>query len=153
MQIKPPNRVAHSYVQKLAAPCERVMPLLCPVREADWIEGWDPLLVLSRSGLAEPDCVFVTDEEPENAIWYVTVHEPRHLQMIRITPGVTACRLDIELSDAGGSCEARVTYMHTSLGEEGDRFLENFTAPYYERFMREWEARLNYYLRTGQRME
>ena len=40
--------------------------------------------------------------------------------------------------------------MHTSLGEAGDAFLETFTAPYYERFMREWESRLNHYLRTGE---
>ena len=150
MQINPPNRVAHTYVQRLVAPPGEVLPLLCPVREADWIEGWDPLLVLSDSGVAEPDCVFVTPEDPENAIWYVTVHEADHVQMVRVTPGVTACRLDIELSATGAGCEAKVTYMHTSLGEDGDAFLETFTAPYYERFMRGWEARLNHYLRTGE---
>lgn len=149
MQINPPNRVAHSYVQKLAAPPEQVFPLLCPVREADWIEGWDPLLVLSRSGIAERDCVFLTEEDPENAIWYVTRHEPEHVEMIRVTPGVTACRLDIELAAVEAGTEAKITYMHTSLGEAGDRFLETFTAPYYERFMRDWESRMNFYLRTG----
>ena len=61
MNIRPPNRVTHTYTQRLVAPPAAVFPLLCPVREADWIDGWNPLLVLSHSGLAEPDCVFVTD--------------------------------------------------------------------------------------------
>jgi hypothetical protein len=153
MQIIPPNRVAHTYVQNLAAAPSEVLPLLCPVREAEWIRGWDPLLVLSRSGVVEADCVFLTEEEPENAVWYVTRHEEASLEMIRITPGVTACRVNVELSAVASGTEAKITYMHTSLGEAGDEFLETFTAPYYEQFMRDWESRLNHFLRTGQVME
>ena len=59
MKIAAPNRVRHTYVQKLVASPAEVFPLLCPVREADWLDGWDPLEVWSRSGVAEPDCVFV----------------------------------------------------------------------------------------------
>jgi hypothetical protein len=51
MKIVPPNRVERRYVQHLVAPPAQVMPLLCPVREADWIPGWDPLLVVSASRL------------------------------------------------------------------------------------------------------
>lgn len=38
--------------------------------------GWDPLLVVSASGVAERDCAFVTAGPPANAIRYVTRHEP-----------------------------------------------------------------------------
>jgi hypothetical protein len=81
------------------------------VREADWIEGWDPLLVVSVSGVAEPDCAFVTASLPSNALWYLTRHEPGSgfLEMIKITPGVTACRVTIQLrAVAGGSGAARL---------------------------------------------
>lgn len=151
MNIRPPNRITHSYTQRLIAPPAGVFPLLCPVREADWIEGWNPLLVLSVSGLAEPDCVFVTDARPYDAIWYVTRHEPERwfVEMIKITPEVTACKLTIQLRAAAGGCEADVSYSHTSLGPQGDLFIATFTAEFYVQFMREWEERINYYLKHG----
>ena len=151
MNIQSPNRVAHGYVQHLFAEPARVFPLLCPVREADWIEGWNPLQVISHSGVAEIDCVFTTAAESADAIWYVTRHEPDagFVEMLKITPGVTACRLRIQLQATASGCDAMVTYMHTSLGPAGDAFVAGFTADYYTQFMRDWEARLNHYLMHG----
>jgi hypothetical protein len=151
MKIVRPTRAAHTYTQHLAAAPERVFPLLCPVREADWIAGWDPLLVVSASGVAERDCVFVTSAAPSDAIWIITRHEPAagFVEMIKVTPGVTVCRLTIQLRAAPGGCEADVTYSHTSLGAEGDRFVAAFTPEFYAQFMRDWEARLNHWLRHG----
>jgi hypothetical protein len=65
---------------------------------------------------------------------------------------VTACRLTIELEATTGGCSARVTYEHTSLGPDGDAFVRGFTQAFYEQFMRDWEARLNHYLATGERL-
>jgi hypothetical protein len=151
MNIQSPRRAAHSYVQHLVAEPARVFPLLCPVREADWIDGWHPLLVVSESGVAEADCVFTTAAEPADAIWYVTRHEPEAgvVEMLKITPGLTACRLRILLQATISGCDATVTYMHTSLGPAGDAFVADFTAAHYEAFMRDWEARLNHYLAHG----
>lgn len=151
MKVVAPHRATRTYTQRLAAPAARVFPLLCPVREADWIVGWDPPLVVSSSGVAERDCVFITRSQPHDAIWYVTRHEPEagFVEMLKITPGVTACRLTIELRDAPGGCEADVTYSHTSLGPEGDAFVDAFTEEHYRGFMQDWERRLNHYLRAG----
>lgn len=151
MKIIPARRVSRTYTQKLVGPPEAVFPLLCPVREADWIQGWDPLLVVSASRLAERDCAFVTAALPSNATWYVTRHEPDagFVEMIKLTPSVTACRLTIQLRAAAGGSEADVTYCHTSLGAEGDAFVAAFTEDYYHEFMRDWEGRLNHYLRHG----
>jgi hypothetical protein len=151
MNIRPPNRVTHTYTQRLVAPPAAVFPLLCPVREADWIDGWNPLQVLSHSGLAEPDCVFVTDAEPFDAVWFITRHEPERgfVEMIKVTPDVTACKLTIRVRAAGAGSEADVTYSHTSLGPQGDLFVASFTAEYYVQFMREWEERMNHYLTHG----
>ena len=55
MNIIKPLRVARSYTQRLVAEPSAVFPLLCPVREADWIEDWDPICVFSNSGTAEPE--------------------------------------------------------------------------------------------------
>ena len=151
MKIEKPTRATRTFVQKLVAPPERVFPLLCPVREADWLDGWDPLAVYTDSGIAEPGCVFITKAAPHPAVWMVTRHEPEQgfVEMVKISPEVTACRLSIQLAAAGPGCEATITYSHNSLGPQGDAFVAGFTEAFYDGFMREWETRMNHYLRTG----
>jgi hypothetical protein len=89
-----------------------------------------------------------------DAIWYVTRHEPENwlVEMVKITPGVTACRLTVRLYPSGSGCNAVVTYSYTSLGPEGNKFVESFTEDYYREFMRAWEAELNTYLSTGRKL-
>lgn len=151
MKIVKPNRVTRRYTQHLIGKPAAVFPLLCPVREADWLEGWDPLLVVSSSGVAEVDCVFTTAAKPDDAIWYITRHEPASgfVEMLKITPDITACKLAIQLRAVGQGCEADITYSHTSLGPSGDVFVATFTEEFYAQFMKDWEARVNYYLRHG----
>jgi len=151
MTINPPNRIARSYIQHLIAPPSEVFPLLCPVREGGWIEGWAPRQVLSESGLAEPDCVFTTADGDSEAVWVITRHDPGvcAVEMVRVTPGVTVCRLTIEVAPHGDGSAATVTYRHTSLGPAGDEIVNSFTEEYYRGFMEEWERRLNHYLDTG----
>ena len=86
MEIRKPNRRSHTYTQNLVAGPGEVLPLLCPVREADWIEGWDPTVVFSESGLVEDGCVFMTASDPGPAIWFVTRHEPDRgrVEMLKI---------------------------------------------------------------------
>ena len=151
MRITKPNRVTRTFAQRLVAEPSRVFPLLCPVREADWIDGWDPLTVFSESGIAEPDCVFLTEASPINAVWYITRHEPSNgfVEMIKISPHVTACRLTIQLRPVEAGSEATITYAHTSLGPDGDTFIASFTEEHFQQFMRDWEARMNHYLVHG----
>src|ERR1017187_8855103 len=151
MKITQPNRATHTYRQRLDAPPEKVFPRLCPVRETEWAEGWLPELVISSSGVAEPDCVFTTPNKLAADIWYITRHEPEKLfvEMLKISPGTTACRLTIQLSEEGSGCIADVTYLHTSLGPAGDEFVARFTAEYYQTFMQAWEKELNHFLTTG----
>jgi len=40
---------------------EVLFPLLCPVREYEWIEPWKCDMIYSDSGFAEQDCIFQTD--------------------------------------------------------------------------------------------
>jgi len=152
MKIAKPVRVTRTYTQHLVGTAEDVFPLLCPVREAEWIQGWDPVVVASTSGVAEADCVFTTKTAPADAIWYITRHEPHNgfVEMLKVTPSVTACRLTIQLRGSMEGCEAQVTYTHTSLGPDGDALVASFTESHYAKFMQDWESRMNHYLRTGQ---
>jgi hypothetical protein len=65
----------HSF--ELAAPPERIFPLLCPVREHEWIPTWRAEILYSRSGFAELDCVFKTDSPSDGArTWVCSHYEP-----------------------------------------------------------------------------
>ena len=154
MRLIKPNRATHTYRQRLFAPPGRVFPLLCPVRETEWAEGWLPDLVISSSGVVERDCVFITPDKPNKAIWYITRHEPENwfVEMLKVVPGVTACRLEIQLIPNGDECFANVTYSHTSIGAAGDEFVAGFTADFYQKFMQDWEQELNHFLKTGSRL-
>jgi hypothetical protein len=151
VNITKPKRAAHTYRQRLCASPAKVFPLLCPVREAEWADGWLPDLVISTSGVAERDCVFITSDQMGTTVWYITRHEPENLfvEMLKILPDVTACRLSIQLSKEGEGCIAEVTYTHTSLGPAGDEFVAKFTAEYYQKMMQAWEKALNHFLTTG----
>lgn len=151
MNITQPSRVTRTCTQRLVAEPSAVFPLLCPVREADWIDGWDPIVVIAHSGVAERDCVFVTAASPHDAVWYITRHERDNgfVEMLKITPLVTACRLTIQLRPIATGSEAIITYIHTSIGPAGDAFVASFTDDYYRQFMNDWEARINYYLVHG----
>jgi hypothetical protein len=152
MKIAAPHRVRHTYRQHIVAPPERVFPLLCPVRESAWVQGWDPVLVVSASGVAEEGCVFVTSDGGRDATWIVTRLDPESwtIDLIKVTPGVTVGQINVTLTAEPGGCAADVTYQHTALSDAGREFVDRFTAEFYEAFMKEWEASMNHYLTTGE---
>jgi hypothetical protein len=148
MKSEVPHRAVHSYTQRLEASPDAVFPLLCPVRECEWVEGWNPRLVVSGSGLAELDCVFVTGPAEGEATWVVTEYEPPvRIGFVKVMPGETVVRISIELAPEGKArTRARVTYGCTALSEEGRTVVDGFTEEHYAEFMNEWEEALNRFL-------
>lgn len=149
--------LVRSYVQHIEAPPEGVFPLLCPVREGEWLEGWAESceLIWSASGLAEPGCVFRTIEQglPET-IWIITEHDPDRgiVVFARVTPGLAASTLHIEVDGSGdGTSAVAIRYTVVPTSPEG----ETYAAQRYDRAdltasIVWWERTMNHYLRTGQ---
>lgn len=149
MKVVEPSRVQRTYVQRIEAAPEKVFPLLCPVREAEWVKGWDPSLVFTRSGYAEPDCVFLTGDEESTVYWVMTEvdRENFRLEMVKVTPGETVGKISIALEKAGeNATNAHVTYMYTALSEAGEQFIQGYTEEFYTEFMHYWEKSLNKFL-------
>ena len=149
MKVVEPFRVTRSYVQKIQARPEEVFALLCPVREAEWVKGWDPIVVYSRSGLAEPECVFLTGDGEPDSVWVITRRdwEKYELEIIKVTPWTTVATITIALTqNEEEGTDAEVTYTYTALSEEGKDFVNNYTEGYFNEFMQYWEAALNAYL-------
>jgi len=153
MSIFNAKRVIHEYTQTNDAPPEKVFPLLCPVREADWVPSWKYNLIYSESGVAEDGCVFTTpnDAGPET-IWMVTHYDPQTYTIAYawVEPGMIATQLRISLAPApGGKTYAHIRYLYTGLSPAGNSTLERYTPDWFRGKMQAWEAAINHYLRTG----
>jgi len=115
-----------------------------------------PELVLSRSGVCEQDCAFITPPEPpserHSSIWIVSRHDPANwtLQMYKVTPEHTISKLDISLEgESGATTSAEISYEITAIGPAGHEFIKGFTEDSFKEFMAQWEMALNHYLKTG----
>lgn len=153
MKVAKPKRIRHCYTQNIIAPPSQVFPLLCPVREADWVPGWEAGMVLSNSGFAEQDCMFTTPDGEGEAIWIITRHdlENSEVEMYKVAPGKTVGHIEIKVSAAAADCsKVEIAYAFTALGPAGEAFLETFTQAWFDTFMQTWQAAMNHYLATGE---
>ncbi len=154
MKIIKPKRREHRCLQTWKAAPEKVFPLLCPVRETDWIPGWQPKFVVSNSGVMELDCIFVEPATPNDATWIVTRYElNRFVEMYRIVPEATVRKFSIKLEPGPeNTSRAYVAYDFTAIGKEGEKVVDEFTAASFNEFMKRFETAINHYLTTGQKI-
>jgi hypothetical protein len=157
-------RVTHEHTQTNTAPPEKVFPLLCPVREADWAPGWEYRLIYSVSGVAELGCIFTTPNPPTpgsrgqvaaEKTWIVTEYDPAAFRIgfVWISPGRVATEIRIQLTRAPDtSTRANISYRYTGLSEEGNREVKGYDAEWYRNMMEEWETAINHFLRTGRKI-
>jgi hypothetical protein len=147
------KRVSHEYTQTNDAPPEKVFPLLCPVREADWVPGWQYRLIYSRSGFAEDGCVFSTPNDAgSETIWMVTHYDPAAFAIAYawVQPGMIATQLRISLAPApDGKTSARIRYLYTGLSLAGNTVLDHYSPEWFHGKMKSWESAINHFLRNG----
>ncbi len=154
MRIEEPKRISYTFEQTIEGTFEEIMPLYCPVREIDWCENWQPIRIISYSGLVEKDCIFMTPHNDKNDVfWIVTQYdlEAGEVEMLHHIPGVLVTRLNIRLTaNTENKTKASITYAKTSLSESGDKVLTSFTKENYDIMMDSWEQAMNHYLKTGE---
>lgn len=146
-------RVSHSFTMTIDATADTVFPLLCPVRESDWIEAWEYRMIYSETGVAEMGCVFLTDLPGRGVeTWMVTRYEPStEIEFCRSAGATRTCHLRVSLEDHGdGATTLAWTYTHTGLDEAGREWVENYSASRFRSEMRGMEERLRHYLREGE---
>jgi len=158
------DRIVHEFTQTNPAAPEKVFPLLCPVREGDWLPGWQYRLIYSDSGVAELGCVFTTPTPPASDLhghaaaettWIVTDYDPSafRIAFAWIDPGRIITELSIQLasSDAGAT-RTHIRYRYTGLSPEGNREIAHYDEKWFESKMRNWQTTINHYLRTGEKI-
>lgn len=149
MNIESPVRADHTYLQHLEGPPNEVFPLLCPVREAEWVKGWNPGKVISVAGVAELGCIFTTSDNHGTSTWIVSRYEPRRhrIEFVKFTPGYFVTFISIEVcSDGPEKSTAEVRYQYTAVEKAGETAIAAFTREAYEAFMKGWEDELNAFL-------
>ena len=148
----PFTRKKLSYRQLNQAGPADVFPLLCPVREKEWIDGWEYTLVYSVSGVAEKGCVFTTTVDHKTTTWYVTEYDPAayRISFVRMTPDFMVVQIDISLSEAANGCtQADISYEYTALSAEGMDWIKEQAEAAFKNAMQYWEKAINHYLATG----
>ena len=135
---------------------EAIFPLLCPVREYEWIEPWKCDLIYSETGFAEQDCIFQTDfpnDGPKDT-WVLCRHEkPTLVEFVRVN-GIRAIRYTITLHQTNdGKTESEWSQVITGLNDEGDRFVGNFSDEEFKHRMEMLRNMLNHHLTTGQMLK
>lgn len=136
------------------AKAEEVFPLLCPVREYDWIPQWSCNMVFSESGVAEDLCVFKTHFSPEECeeTWVCTYYEKNtRIEYLYYLPN-RITRLRITLKDdkpAASDWEWQTSVI--GLNDSGNEYIESMDQS--RRFFTQnetLEEDLNYYLQNHQ---
>ena len=145
-------RITHEYTQTNLAPPEKVFPLLCPVREADWVPGWEYRLIYSQSGVAELGCVFTTpNERGAETVWVVTEYDAAafRIAFAWVWPGLATAQIRISLRrTAQDTTEADIRYSYTGLSPEGNREVARYDESWFRHNMQRWEKAINHYLKT-----
>jgi hypothetical protein len=134
---------------RLPAPAASVFPLLCPVRESEWLPGWSAEMLHSASGVAELGCVFRTrDHGGQERVWTITRHDAAAgiVQFSQFLAGLAVLRLDIALTPEGPACKARWTYAVAALEPGHEAFFADYAEAPFQARMRHLEACLARFL-------
>ena len=148
------RRLTREYRQTIHATPEVVFPLLCPVRESEWLDGWNYHMIYSVSGLVEEGAVFITPlQGEEDTVWVVTHHDPatHSVNFVRFTPGSRTCVLEIVVFPKDASTSfVDIRYTYTGITPEGNDFIDGYSEEVFIEAMKFWEKSMNYFIKTGQ---
>lgn len=150
------KRVVRTYKHRFNYSCEAIFPLLCPVREDDWIPGWreQRRLVYTESGFAEQGCVFTTANQPHlmrSATWVNNVYQPfEKIQYSAVNENLVY-QIQVDLKPLDSGCEVLLTRTWTALTVEAEEFLGKMQAVADEK-PPDLFLLIDHYLATGKMM-
>lgn len=140
------RRTIHEYTGFISAVPERVFPLLCPVREYEWLDGWHCRMIYTDSGVAEDNCIFETNFNEGRMTWVVSRYEPsRHIEFVTFVEGLMSQRLSIVLETHSTGTRIHWTRKFTGLTDEGNKSID-YWPPELDRTITE---KLDYFLTKG----
>lgn len=149
------KRVVCEYEHYLEAKCDEVFPLLCPVREYEWIPQWTCDMVFTESGIAELGCVFATDygDQFGRETWVVFCYTPAEKIGFVRTGKHRTTRYEIFLASLGEGTIIRWQQEITALDDLGDILVVEYDQQRFEELMVPLNQMLAHYLEKGHPLE
>lgn len=125
-------RVRRSGEVRVALPPDEAIRMFTAEGERAWAPGWAP--EYPDADADAPGTVFITAAHGTHITWVILERTPRTARYARVTPGMSAGTVAVELRADGEDTIARVTYDVTSLGAD----LSSFDAGFDE-MLANWE--------------
>lgn len=143
------SRLIRTFVQRIEAAPEQVFPLLCPVREREWLPGWDCRMIYTQSGVAERGAVFETAQVNGTTVWVISDHVPsRRVEFARWQPDGLLVQIEITLGHhLQGDTAVCIAYTYTAVNDHGRTALKLLTEADWLRTMEFWEQSMNAWFR------
>ena len=149
-------RLVKTYTMQVPGTRDEVFPLLCPVREYEWVPYWDCNMVYSESGHAEKGCVFETNFPGRGDMtWIVTGYDPpQAIQYTIFKPASHVWDIEIDLTTLDSE-QTRLIWRHTYTGltPEGNQYLSGYTDESHRAHLGLLERALVHFLKTGKLIE
>jgi hypothetical protein len=150
----PRKHVALQYVHDLRVPADQVFPLLCPVREYEWIDDWRCELVHTTSGVVEKGCIFVTESPSEGrTLWVTSVHDPaaRRVEFVRVNLERLVTLMSLRVEPNGAGCRLHAGFTLVALDASGQAIVDavRATGGPHAQIVLSLVRRLEHFLTTG----
>lgn len=142
------SRVRFTHTQVYRAALGDVFPLLCPVREYDYLPQWQCRIVRLDSGLIEEGGVFTTEDGGD--VWVVATCVPNQsILFIRVNAWRTmSYSIDVQPAPPG-EVRLRWEQVITGLNPEGNQRVEALREGDFRQMLDGMQALLQHYLDTG----
>jgi len=129
-----------------------VFPLFTPVEEKKWADDWNPKIIYPENDEIIKGTIFKHHHKEDGFSYWVIADyecENHYIKYINFVENKRIGIIEIKCSPLEGErTSAKIKYILTSIGEEGNEFINTFNEEYYNNYINEWEELINSYLRT-----
>ena len=144
------DRRIFEYSANIAGPPDKVFPLLCPVLEYDWLDGWEAKVIYTKSGVAELGGVFKTYHHLGET-WVVTQYDPMSHVQYTVFSGQAVMVIDVRvLPDGAGGWKIHWQRTYTPTTIIGASSIAAYDENEIQLEMKTIHIGLQHYLTTGE---
>ena len=144
------------HTQNIKGDPQEIFPLLCPNRETEWLDGWKYVMIHSKSGYAEENCVFTTPMHGEQeTYWVVSRYEPSEfiIEFVRFTIPDQIVKISIRVHEKVGEyTPVDIAYTYTALNQRQNGYIEKQLQDDFRNSMEWWEKSMNHFLEHGTKL-
>lgn len=136
---------------------EKAFPLFGPIREKEWAAGWEPHVIYSLHPEVEEHMIFKTagnNPKEKEYVWVVAQYKPAEFSIeYQVSTPHRIWFITFNCKSQQENTLVLVTYSYTALTALGNRLNQESLAKIFAHDLKDWEEAINFYLKTGRRLE